>query len=52
MEYILAHEIAGHTEPRLNNTGNGEVVNAVEIENKIRRETYKKERKEEPSHVQ
>lgn len=51
-EYILAHEIAGHAEPRLNNTGNGEVVNAVEIENKIRRETYKKERKEEPSHVQ
>ena len=51
-EYILAHEIAGHAEPKLNNIGNGEVVNAVEIENKIRRETYKKERKEEPSHVQ
>lgn len=51
-EYILAHEIAGHAEPRLNNIGNGEVVNAVEIENIIRRETNKKERKEDPSHVQ
>jgi hypothetical protein len=32
--------------------GNGEVVNAVEIENIIRRETNEKERKEDPKHVQ
>ena len=50
-EYILAHEIAGHAEPRLNKE-EGKVVNAVEIENTIRRETNEKERKEEPKHVQ
>jgi len=51
-EYILAHEIAGHAEPRLNNKGKENVVNAVNIENAIRRETNEKERKEEPNHVQ
>jgi RHS repeat-associated protein len=51
-EFILAHEIAGHAEPRLNDNGKGDVVNAVEIENAIRRETNEKERKEEPEHVQ
>ena len=50
-EYILAHEIAGHAEPRMNNK-EGKVKNAVEIENQIRRETNEKERKEEPDHVQ
>ena len=51
-EYILAHEIAGHAEPRLNKAENEIVVNAVEVENAIRRETNEKERKEEPNHVQ
>jgi RHS repeat-associated protein len=51
-EYILAHEIAGHAEPRLNDDGNGKVINSVEIENTIRRETNEKERKEEPGHDQ
>ena len=51
-EYILAHEIAGHAEPRLNKKKNGKVVNAVKIENIIRRETNEKERKDEPNHMQ
>jgi len=51
-EYILAHEIAGHAEPRLNDKGDGKTVNAVEVENIIRKETNAKERREEPNHVQ
>ncbi len=51
-EYILAHEIAGHAEPRLNDKGDGKTVNAVEVENIIRKETNAKERTEEPNHVQ
>ena len=50
-EYILAHELAGHAEPNMNKTDDDSVGNAVEIENTIRRETYKEERKEEPWHV-
>ncbi len=51
-EYILAHEIAGHADPRLNDKGDGKTVNAVEVENIIRKETNAKERREEPNHVQ
>ena len=51
-EYILAHEIAGHAEPNMNNKNTETLVNAVEIENIIRKETNEKERKEEPNHVQ
>jgi hypothetical protein len=51
-EYILAHEIAGHAEPRLNDKGDGKTVSAVEVENIIRKETNAKERREEPNHVQ
>lgn len=50
-EYILAYELAGHAEPNMNKTDDDSVGNAVEIENTIRRETYKEERKEEPWHV-
>jgi hypothetical protein len=51
-EYILAHEIAGHAEPNMNNKNTETLVNAVEIENIIRKETNEKERKDEPNHVQ
>ena len=51
-EYILAHEIAGYAEPRLNNSEDRPIVNAIEIENTIRRETNQKERKEDSNHVQ
>ena len=49
---LTSCEIAGHAEPRLNDDGNGKVINSVEIENTIRRETNEKERKEEPGHDQ
>ena len=48
----MIHEIAGHAEPKMNNKNTETLVNAVEKENIIRKETNEKERKEDPNHVQ
>ena len=47
-----SNEIAGHAEPKMNNKNTETLVNAVEKENIIRKETNEKERKEDPNHVQ
>lgn len=54
VEYILAHELAGHAVPMITtkNLKEGKNGNAVDTENQIREETNEKQRRSDPNHTE